>query len=82
MPVEDKQLALRARKEVIKRQGIQSTFIEVSAIKGVVTLRGALSRVRGPIGADLDLEKEMEIIEQNIRTIPGVRDVRNELRIR
>lgn len=79
MPVVDKDLAIRCRREFIRRQGLDPTYIEVSAIQGVVTLRGELRPIRGQ---NVDLQHELEIIMQNIRRIPGVRDVRSEVGIR
>lgn len=79
MPVADKDLAIRCRREFIRRQGLDSTLIEVSAIQGVVTIRGELRPVRGQ---DIDLQHELEVIMQSIRRIPGVRDVRSEVGVR
>lgn len=79
MPAVDKDLAIRCRREFVRRQGLDSTFIEVSAVGGVVTLRGELRPVRGQ---SIDLQHELEVIMQNIRRLPGVRDVRSEVGVR
>ena len=79
MPLEDKALGLRIRREITKRQSINSNDIRVSTAGGVVYLNGKLRLTRGAIG--VDLKKEAEIIEKCLRTIPGVRDVVNEMDI-
>jgi osmotically-inducible protein OsmY len=79
MPAEDKDLAIRCRREFVRRQGIDSRFLEITAMRGVVTLRGELRPVRGQ---DIDLQHELEVIMQNIRRISGVRDVRNDVGVR
>lgn len=79
MPVDDKQMGLRVRKEIVRRQGIDTSRVEVTANRGVIVLRGEIRPVRGQ---DIDLDKELEIIEQAVRQIPGVRDIRNEIRTR
>ena len=79
MPAEDKDLAIRCRREFVRRQGLDCTFVEVNAVRGVVSLRGELRPVRGQ---DVDLHHELDIVMQNLRRVPGVRDVRSEVEIR
>ncbi|HET6384280.1 MAG TPA: BON domain-containing protein [Armatimonadota bacterium] len=80
MPIEDKQLGLRIMKEFTKRASIDSSDVRIHVSGGTVYLNGRLKGVRGGVG--LDLKKEAEIIERNLRTVNGVRDVVNELDLR
>ena len=79
MPIEDKQLGLRIRREITKRASIDASDIRISTSGGVVYLNGKLKLTRGAVG--IDLKKEAEIIAKCIRSIAGVRDVINELEV-
>jgi osmotically-inducible protein OsmY len=77
MPIEDKQLGLRIRREITRRQGIDASDLRIHTTGGTVYLAGRLRATRGAVG--LDMKKEAEIIEHSLRNIPGVRDVINEM---
>lgn len=73
MPAEDLQMTRRCQREIGKRVAIDGNLINVRAIHGVVYLTGRARLQRGAM--NVNIEEEMNIIAQNIRRLPGVRDV-------
>ena len=77
MPLEDKMLGVRIQREFTKRASMDSSDVRIHCAGGTVYLNGKVKAVRGAIG--IDMQKEVEIVCRNLRTIPGVRDVVDEL---
>lgn len=73
MPVEDMQMSRRVQREISKRASVDSSLINLRSIHGVVYISGRIRPVRGAV--NVNLEEELHIIAQNIKRIPGVRDV-------
>jgi len=76
MPVVDKQLGLRVRREFSKRASVDCSDVRVHTSGGTVYLNG---RIKPNRGSEVNMKAEVEIICRNLRTIPGVREVVNEL---
>jgi hypothetical protein len=72
MPAEDLHTTRRVMREIGKRNSVDYSLLAVRAIHGVVYVNG---RVRPIRGQEVSLESEMAIIAQNIKRLPGVRDV-------
>lgn len=72
MPVEDLYMTRRVQREFGKRNSIDYSLVGIRAIHGVVYLTGRIRPIRG---RDVSLQEELGIIVQNIKRIPGVRDV-------
>lgn len=73
MPAEDLHMTRRCQREIGKRVAVDGNLINVRAIHGVIYLTGRARLQRG--ATNVSLEDEMHIIAQNIKWIPGVRDV-------
>ncbi len=73
MPAEDLHMTRRCQREIGKRVAVDGNLINVRAIHGVIDLTGRARLQRG--ATNVSLEDEMHIIAQNIKRIPGVRDV-------
>ena len=71
MPAEDLTVTRMVHREVTRRY-IDSSLLDVKAIHGVVYIRGTIKKIRGH---DLDLRKEMEIIQRVLRSKSEIRDV-------
>ncbi|MBI3947318.1 MAG: hypothetical protein HY321_15450 [Armatimonadetes bacterium] len=72
MPVEDLQMTRRVQREIGKRNSIDYSLMAIRSIHGIVYING---RVRPIRGREVNLQDEMGIVAQNIKRIPGVRDV-------
>ena len=79
MAVPEKALGLRISKEFTKRQSLDCSDLRVMVASGTVYLNGRVKPIRGQL---VDVRKEVEIVERNLRTIPGIRNVVNELDLR
>lgn len=77
MPIEDKQARRRAEREVAKHD-IDNTLMTVSVINQVCYLGGRVSRLRGPRGKGVDLEKAMNDLMEAIESLPDIKDVVND----
>lgn len=73
MPVEDMHMTRRVQRELGKRVALDTNLVTVRSIHGVVYVNGRVRAMRAVI--NLSLEDEMAIVAQNIKRIPGVRDV-------
>jgi osmotically-inducible protein OsmY len=80
MPLEEKQLGLRIQREVTKRATLDSTDLRVHVAGGVVYLNGRVRAFRTAVG--VDLRHEMDVLERSIRSVPGVRDIVNEVEVK
>lgn len=67
-PADDHALADRVRTEVFRPADSPKGQMNVDAVDGVVSLRGQVERV-----------EQVREIEEQVRAIPGVRDVENHL---
>lgn len=67
-PADDHALADRVRTEVFRPADFPKGQMNVDAVDGIVSLRGQVERV-----------EQVREIEQQVRAIPGVRDVENHL---
>ncbi|MGD9519754.1 MAG: hypothetical protein AB7W28_09570 [Armatimonadota bacterium] len=74
MPLEDKQAARMAEREVHK-VAIDPSLVTVTVINDVVYVGGRVRRLRTPEGRGLDLKKAMADLEERLRRLPGIRDV-------
>lgn len=73
MPLEDTQTSRRVQRQLAKRSALDITQVNTRAIHGVVYITGRVRLMRGTV--NVSLEDEMQIVAQNIRRIPGIRDV-------
>lgn len=73
MPVEDMHMTRRVQRELGKRVALDTNLVTVRSIHGVVYVNGRVRAMRAVV--NLSLEDEMAIVAQNIKRIPGVRDV-------
>jgi len=71
MPAEDAHMTRLVQREIGRRY-IDSSRLDVKAIRGVVYLRGSIKKLRGH---DVDLAHELEVIHRVLRGKPGIRDV-------
>lgn len=78
MPVGDSETTRLAQRE-IGRRSIDTSRLDVKAMRGVVYLRGTIECLRGH---DTDLKHELEVIHRILRTKPGIRDVVVEVEIK
>ncbi len=69
----DKDIIRRVKREIIRRQSIDSTRINISCTMGHVDLGGYVRPVKGAV--DIDLEEELNRIIDVIMRIPGVKSV-------
>ena len=67
-PADDHALADRVRTEVFRPANSPKGHMNVDAVDGIVSLRGQVERV-----------EQVREIEEQVRAIPGVRDVENHL---
>jgi len=73
MSVEDKALAMKVRREVVRRS-LDASRLYIHSTNGNVELGGTVAPARK--GTTLDLEAELEIIKERVMRMPGVRDLR------
>lgn len=78
MPSGDAHLTRQVQREISRRY-IDTTRLDVKALHGVVYLRGSVTRLRGH---DVDLKKELEVINRVLRGKQGIRDVIIDVSIR
>lgn len=78
MPAEDASMTRLVQREISRRY-IDATRLDVKAVHGVVYLRGSIRKLRGH---DVDLKKELEVINRVLRSKPGIRDVIMDVDIR
>ena len=72
MGVEDKQLAVQVRREVVRRN-LDASRLVLSCAKGAVELSGRLVPAVGTMG--IDVEQELHIVRERAMRMPGCRDV-------
>jgi len=80
MPLEDKQVRRLVEREIAKHS-IEYSLLTVAVINQVAYLGGTVSPLRGMIGRDVDITREMALICEAITSIKGVNDVVNDVRI-
>jgi hypothetical protein len=74
MPAEDKQFALRVRRNILRSTHCDIGQLEFSARGGTVYITGVLRKPQGTRDA-VDLKAELDRIEELVRRQPGVHDV-------
>jgi len=80
MPLEDKQARRLVEREIAKHH-IDYTLLTVAVINQIAYLDGRVSPLRGMMGRDVDIRREMDLICEAIGGIKGVNDVVNNVRI-
>ena len=73
----DAVLTRKVKSEIIRRE-VDTSRLEVTVIHGVAYLGGELKETR--YNKIPDPKKEMEIIENNIQTINGIRGIDNRVK--
>jgi len=68
----DRSIVMAVRRELIRRQSIDSSAVNVHSINGVVEVSGTL---RLTSFAETDLEDEWKKIREIVMRVHGVRDV-------
>jgi hypothetical protein len=69
----DDAASTRMVRSQIARRYIDASLLDIRVTHGVVYLRGVIRTIR--THADMDLQKEMEIISTILRQKQGIRDV-------
>jgi hypothetical protein len=77
MTLVDTRLRRRLQKEIARRN-IDSTRIIVELTHGVAEIKGEIRPLRG---MKFSLEDELELLEQLLRRVPGVRDIKMMVKI-
>ncbi len=80
MPLEDKQTRRLAEREVAKHS-IDYSLMTIRVINKICYLGGRVSRLRGAMGKDVDVEKEMNDIVEALESMKGIDDVVNDVQI-
>lgn len=79
MSLADSQMARDIMRE-FGRHPVDTSYLDVQVMHGVVYLRGRVDRVRG-FYESIDLNKEFQKIVTILRQKPGIRDVCCELEV-
>ena len=74
MPLEDKATRRRAE-HTISKFDIDFAFGNISVINEIAYITGRIRRTHTAGGRNVDLKKEMGIISDVLKTLPGIRDV-------
>lgn len=69
----DAEIIRMVKREIIRRQSVDSSRINISCRMGHVDLGGYLRVVKGPV--DIDIEEELRHIIDVVMRIPGVKSV-------
>ena len=77
MTLEDTRLRRRLQREIAKRY-IDATRITVDVTHGVCDIKGEIRPLRG---LHICLEDELETIEVLLRRVPGVRDIKMDVKV-
>ena len=80
MPLEDKRLRRTVEREISKHP-VYATLLHVSCINDVIYLDGIVSEIRGGLGRNVNVEREMQQIVEAIESMSAVRDVVADYRI-
>jgi len=72
MAVEDKQIAMRVRREIVRRS-LDASQLMIHVAHGHVELGGILKPANR--NAAIDMAKELEFAKERVIRIPGVRDM-------
>ncbi len=80
MPLEDKQARRLVEREIAKHH-IDYTLLTVAVINQIAYLGGTVTPLRGIMGRDVDVRREMDLICEAIGSIKGVNDVVDDVRI-
>lgn len=77
MPAEDAEMTRAVRREINRRQ-VDTTYLDIRVMHGIVYLRG---RLLGLNGREDSLDEEFKIICRVLRQLRGVRDVIPEIEL-
>ena len=80
MPLEDKQ-ARRLVERQLAKHNIDATMLTVAVINKICYIGGRVSALRGAMGRNIDLKREMQLICEAAGTIRGINDVVMDARI-
>lgn len=72
--VQDRAIVTQVRREIVRRQSVDASRLNVHCINGVVELSGTL-KVAAAAGRGVTGKTELEQIKEIIMRIPGVKDV-------
>jgi len=75
---QDQTVRREVRKELVKRQSVDCSLVDVAVMNGVAYLGGEVRPVRH---SNVDIKEEMALIESIVRQVPGVRDVVNRVKL-
>ncbi len=80
MPLEDKQARRLVERELAKHN-IDATMLTVAVINKICYIGGRVSVLRGIMGRNVDLRREMQLICEAAGAIRGINDVVMDARI-
>ncbi len=69
----DRDIVMSVRREIVRRQSVDASQIDVHCINGVVELTGTLTLTGSAKGTTS--KQELESIKEVISRLPGVRDI-------
>jgi osmotically-inducible protein OsmY len=72
--VNDRAIVMDVRREIVRRQSVDCSTLNVHCINGVVELSGTL-RVAAAAGRGISGKDELEQIKEIIMRLPGVKDI-------
>ena len=81
MPIEDKRTRRLVEREISKHP-VDATLLRVRCINEVIYLDGLVSEIRGALARGVNVERQMQRVIEAIETMPGVKDVVADYRIR
>ncbi len=70
---QDRNIIVQIRRELVRRQAIDASLVNVHCINGVVELTGSLTLT--PYAETKDPKEELKTVREIILRFPGVRDV-------
>ena len=74
MPLEDK-VARRRAEHIMSKFDLDFTLGQISVINGIAYITGRIRRTHTAGGRNMDLKKEIGLIGEQFKTVPGIRDV-------
>jgi hypothetical protein len=76
MAVEDKALRHSVEREISKLAGsIDTTLMSIMVVNGVVYIGGRIKPWRGTAGRNVDVKKQVLLIQESLSTMRGVTQV-------
>ncbi len=80
MPLEDK-AARRLVEREIARHNIDYSLMSVDVINEIAYLGGQVSALRGAMGRNIELKREIDLIVEAVGNIRGINGVVNDVKI-